>query len=152
MTTAFVMIEIADAMGKSGQRGSFLALLASLKADHNVTILPPTEELYEAGLRLYAKRPDKDWSLTDCVSFVVMDRFGIEDALTGDRHFKQAGFNALWEDRGSPCSGTREDSPYLAARGQSLSGLARTVPIWSREGSPCLVYTRPSWRVDDGRS
>ena len=95
MTTAFVMIEIADAMGKSGQRGSFLALLASLKADHNVTILPPTEELYEAGLRLYAKRPDKDWSLTDCVSFVVMDRFGIEDALTGDRHFKQAGFNAL---------------------------------------------------------
>ena len=94
-TTAFVMIEIADAMGNSGQRGSFLALLENLEADHNVTILPPTKELYEAGLSLYAKGPDKNWSLTDCVSFVVMDRFGLKDALTADRHFQQAGFKAL---------------------------------------------------------
>ena len=95
VTTAFVMIEIADAMGNSGQRGSFLALLESLQADRNVAILPPTEELYEAGLSLYAKRPDKDWSLTDCMSFVVMREHGLTEALTGDRHFQQAGFNAL---------------------------------------------------------
>jgi hypothetical protein len=47
------------------------------------------------GVQLYAQRPDKEWSLTDCISFVVMTQEGIFDALTGDRHFEQAGFVAL---------------------------------------------------------
>lgn len=42
-----------------------------------------------------ATRPDKDWSLTDCTSFVVMQDAGINEALTGDRHFEQAGFKTL---------------------------------------------------------
>jgi predicted nucleic acid-binding protein len=46
-------------------------------------------------LQLYRSRHDKEWSLTDCVSFVVMQDEGISDALTGDKHFEQAGFNAL---------------------------------------------------------
>ena len=49
----------------------------------------------DAGLALYANRTDKDWSLTDCISFVVMNERGITDALTGDHHFEQAGFAAL---------------------------------------------------------
>jgi predicted nucleic acid-binding protein len=44
---------------------------------------------------LYAERPDKGWSLTDCISFVVMRQQGITQALTGDHHFEQAGFTAL---------------------------------------------------------
>jgi hypothetical protein len=51
--------------------------------------------LFEAGLRLYSDRPDKDWSLTDCTSFVVMKRLRITEALTADRHFEQAGFKVL---------------------------------------------------------
>ena len=47
------------------------------------------------GVALYAERPDKDWSLTDCISFVVMRTMDITEALTGDRHFEQAGFTAL---------------------------------------------------------
>jgi predicted nucleic acid-binding protein len=42
-----------------------------------------------------ASRPDKDWSLTDCTSFVVMENENIKEALTADRHFEQAGFTAL---------------------------------------------------------
>jgi predicted nucleic acid-binding protein len=42
-----------------------------------------------------ASRPDKDWSLTDCISFVVMENQDITEALTADRHFVQAGFTAL---------------------------------------------------------
>jgi predicted nucleic acid-binding protein len=49
----------------------------------------------DAGLDLYRGRPDKAWSLTDCISFVVMERDGIREALTGDHHFEQAGFVAL---------------------------------------------------------
>jgi len=46
-------------------------------------------------VELYAERPDKGWSLTDCISFVVMRQQGITQALTGDHHFEQAGFTAL---------------------------------------------------------
>jgi hypothetical protein len=51
--------------------------------------------LFEAGTDLYSRRSDKEWSLTDCISFVVMQEQGIGEALTGDRHFEQAGFRAL---------------------------------------------------------
>lgn len=47
------------------------------------------------GIELYSQRPDKNWSLTDCISFQVMKSFGITEALTGDHHFEQAGFVAL---------------------------------------------------------
>lgn len=47
------------------------------------------------GIRLYEQRRDKQWSLTDCISFVVMKREGLTEALTGDHHFEQAGFVAL---------------------------------------------------------
>ena len=57
--------------------------------------MPPTLELLEQGMDLYARRPDKEWSLTDCISFVVMSQNGLEEALTGDHHFEQAGFRIL---------------------------------------------------------
>jgi hypothetical protein len=47
---------------------------------------------------LYFQRRDKEWSLTDCISFTVMSDEGLTDALTGDHHFEQAGFTALLRD------------------------------------------------------
>ena len=44
---------------------------------------------------LFAKRPDKEWSLTDCISFIVMQEYGLTEALTADHHFEQAGFTIL---------------------------------------------------------
>jgi hypothetical protein len=95
LTTAWVLTEVANAMAGPGLRQVFLRLLGTLKADPSCTIVPPTEVLFNEGLRLYGDRPDKDWSLTDCISFVVMRQHGITRALTGDRHFEQAGFQAL---------------------------------------------------------
>lgn len=51
--------------------------------------------MYETGLDLYMSRTDKGWSLTDCISFVVMEQWKIADALTADHHFQQAGYRAL---------------------------------------------------------
>jgi hypothetical protein len=72
-----------------------LELLQVLRAAPRVVLVPATEELFQAGIGLYGSRSDKDWSLTDCISFVLMQRRGIQMALTGDRHFEQAGFTAL---------------------------------------------------------
>jgi hypothetical protein len=65
------------------------------RVNRNVTIIPADRAMLDRGLRLYSQRPDKDWSLTDCVSFVAMQDARVTDALTGDHHFEQAGFRAL---------------------------------------------------------
>jgi predicted nucleic acid-binding protein len=49
-------------------------------------------EWFDRGLDLFGRRPDKDWSLTDCISFAIMSERGLTHALTADRHFAQAGF------------------------------------------------------------
>jgi uncharacterized protein len=95
LTTAWVLTEVADAMAGQALRQVFLRLMETLTGDPDCTIVPPSEELFADGLKLYGGRPDKDWSLTDCISFVVMQQHGITRALTGDRHFEQAGFQAL---------------------------------------------------------
>ena len=95
VTTAWVLTEMADALAAPEQRLHCLALIRQLRADPALTIVPPSETLFQFGLDLYAARRDKAWSLTDCISFVVMEQQGIDEALTGDRHFEQAGFAAL---------------------------------------------------------
>ena len=95
ITTAWVMTEVGDALAGPRQRPLFLGLLDGLESDPTVLIVPPTQDLFNRGVDLFARRPDKRWSLTDCISFVVMREHGLTEALTGDRHFEQAGFRAL---------------------------------------------------------
>src|SRR5688500_16685843 len=72
------------------------AIPPRLNRNARVRVIAASSALLQRGLELYATRPDKDWSLTDCISFVVMRDEGISDAATGDHHFAQAGFNALF--------------------------------------------------------
>jgi hypothetical protein len=95
VTTAWILTELADGLCAQATRNSFLTIEERLRKDPHVALIPATEELFHRGLILYRSRPDKDWSLTDCISFVVMAERGITDALTGDRHFEQAGFKAI---------------------------------------------------------
>lgn len=93
--TDFVLIEVGNAFSRGRTRQQFLDLVALLRRDPNSTVVPASGELVERGLDLFAARPDKDWSLTDCISFVVMAEQGITEALTRDHHFEQAGFTIL---------------------------------------------------------
>jgi predicted nucleic acid-binding protein len=67
----------------------------SCQADPQLRYIWADEELSGRGFDLYAARLDKQWSLTDCVSFEVMRDMRLTDALASDHHFEQAGFRAL---------------------------------------------------------
>jgi predicted nucleic acid-binding protein len=95
VTTEFVLIEVANFFSHSTTRSGYVRFVAGLRGDPHTEILPASAQLFDQGLKLFAARPDKDWSLTDCVSFVVMRERGLTDALTADRHFEQAGFRPL---------------------------------------------------------
>ena len=95
VTTRAVMLEIGNALAKRRYRRAAVELLGALAADPDVEILPLSEDLYERAFMLYQGRPDKEWGLTDCVSFLVMRDRGISEALTADQHFQPAGFQAL---------------------------------------------------------
>jgi uncharacterized protein len=80
--------------------GSELRLLSartvrSLLADPSVRVIPQSRHSFLAGLALHEGRPDKAYSLTDCISMATMRQEGITEALTHDAHFTQEGFQIL---------------------------------------------------------
>jgi predicted nucleic acid-binding protein len=60
-----------------------------------VEIVHIDQSLDTASWRLWESRPDKEWSLVDCASFLVMQQKGLTEALTTDHHFEQSGFVRL---------------------------------------------------------
>jgi predicted nucleic acid-binding protein len=95
VTTEFVLLEVANFCTTSAQRAVFLRLVARLRSAPAVEIVPANAGDFQRGLDLFAERLDKQWSLTDCISFVLMQERGLSEALTADEHFEQAGFVAL---------------------------------------------------------
>ena len=95
VTTEFILVEVATFFLRPADRVTFAKLDAALRANPNVTVLPSSADLYARGLELFAARPDKEWSLTDCISFEVMAELELTDAVTADQHFEQAGLRVL---------------------------------------------------------
>jgi predicted nucleic acid-binding protein len=95
VTTTWIVAELADGLARTPNRSTVRRLMSSFGAVASNEIAATTDDLFERGLELYHSRTDKHWSLTDCISFVVMAERGIRDALTGDHHYEQAGFTAL---------------------------------------------------------
>ncbi len=75
-----------------------IAAVKGVARNRRVHIIPQTRESFQAGFDLYASRPDKGDSLTDCISMQTMRREGLTDVLTNDKHFEQEGFRALFRD------------------------------------------------------
>jgi hypothetical protein len=90
-----VLVELGNYLGKTSDRTAFVPFVKQMQADDRFRIVPASDDLFTKGAELYDQRPDKQWSLTDCISFVVMNREGIQQAMTADHHFEQAGFHAL---------------------------------------------------------
>ncbi len=95
VTTEWVLTEFGDAYCHPQDRADFVTLYRSLINHPRFKIIPSDRQLFQRGVELFEQRPDKEWSLTDCISFLVMRSEGVTEALTGDKHFAQAGFVAL---------------------------------------------------------
>jgi uncharacterized protein len=79
-------------------RRAVAASVEGILANTAIRVIPQTHSSFLAGLELYVQRPDKRYSLTDCISMATMRRENLTEALTNDRHFEQEGFRALFRD------------------------------------------------------
>lgn len=95
VTTDFVLLEVADALVLPKIRSQTIRFINRLKNLVGLQIIPLSQSLLDEGWQLYSQRLDKDWGLTDCISFVIMKQEEITSAFTSDRHFEQAGFTRL---------------------------------------------------------
>ncbi len=95
LTTDFVLVEFVDALCTKQLRRRAFDGVAELRADPLVRVVPASTAVLNDGLAFFGRHADKEWSLTDCISFVVMRREGVHEALSSDHNFEQAGFRAL---------------------------------------------------------
>lgn len=95
ITTETILLEIGNALSKRNLRQRCSSFIKGFYATENVKVVPLTTSLIKKGLELFERRSDKEWGLVDCISFVVMGKYGIKEALAADDHCIQAGFKAL---------------------------------------------------------
>ncbi|HEY3915285.1 MAG TPA: hypothetical protein VGN61_12425 [Verrucomicrobiae bacterium] len=88
-------MEVADALAESESRSRVADFISHLRQSSACEIVPASRELFDSALRIYNQHADKQWALTDCVSFAIMKARNVTEGLTGDKYFEQAGFIAL---------------------------------------------------------
>lgn len=98
LTTDAVLLEWLNAMSDVSTRRIAAQSYLRIRADMRIEVVPLHAELMGSAIDLYLGRPDKNWSITDCLSFLVMERRGLTEALTTDHDFEQAGLKALMLD------------------------------------------------------
>jgi predicted nucleic acid-binding protein len=102
VTTEAILLEWLNAMSDVSTRRVAAESYLRVRADARIEVVPIQAELLGSAIQLYRGRPDKSWSLTDCLSFVVMERRGLIEALTTDHDFEQAGLKAVMLSLPSP--------------------------------------------------
>lgn len=95
LTTEMVLDELLGALSKVPLRSFAIRGVEAIRSNPNVEIVPQTSLQFLSAFDHYRSAVDKEWSLTDCASFVLMRERGITEALAHDHHFVQAGFVAL---------------------------------------------------------
>ena len=100
ITSEMVLTELLNSFASKGENFRKIAAktVEELQHSSNCDIIPQTSILFREAFRRYKNRPDKFWSLTDCASFLIMEDQKINEALTYDEHFSQAGYKALLRD------------------------------------------------------
>jgi predicted nucleic acid-binding protein len=97
ITTNYILLELVALLTNPLRipRPTTVAFLEGLKTSPTVEVVHVNASLDEEAWQLLRARPDKEWSLVDWASFVLMRQRGLQEALTTDHHFEQAGFSRL---------------------------------------------------------
>jgi predicted nucleic acid-binding protein len=97
ITTEDVLVELLNFFSEYGEKARRGAVLQTegILSGSNIEVAPQSHEAFIEGLTLYKARPDKGYSLTDCISMHTMRERNITDILTHDDHFRQEGFKVL---------------------------------------------------------
>lgn len=95
VTTSFILDEVATFFNSRNHHSKAVEIGKNLLASPSVNFVHIQKSLFEEGWNYFVKHTDKAYSLTDCISFVVMQQLKIQVALSFDKHFDQAGFTKL---------------------------------------------------------
>ena len=97
VTTDEILSEVLTFLSRYGPalREHGARMVRGILADGGIEVLPQSRESFLRGLTLYQRRPDKQYSLVDCISMAAMRELGLRDVLTTDHHFAQEGFTPL---------------------------------------------------------
>jgi predicted nucleic acid-binding protein len=97
VTTEEVLTEFLNYYAEAGDRRRKIvgAMCEQVLSHANIAVIPQSHESFSQGLELYRRREDKGYSLTDCISMMLMREREIREVLTHDRHFEQEGFTIL---------------------------------------------------------
>lgn len=95
MTSEYVLLELGNGLSRLGVRRLAVDFFNQVYQDNRFEIVPATTVLFTEALALFKARPDKEWGLIDCTSFILMRTYQVDTALSADHHFQQAGFCTL---------------------------------------------------------
>jgi hypothetical protein len=95
LVTEYILWETVNSLSSPVDRAKAHSLTKFVLGAGQWEVVWGSRDLFDRGIELHADRLDKTWSLTDCISFLVMDERAVSQALTHDHHFEQAGFEAL---------------------------------------------------------
>ena len=95
VTTSYVIGEVATFFNSRGRHAKAVEIGQRLLSSPSVHVVHVDQSLFFRAWRYFREHSDKTYSLTDCVSFVLMKSLELSSALAFDRHFEQAGFQRL---------------------------------------------------------
>jgi predicted nucleic acid-binding protein len=98
LTTDAVLTEVANTFSRIALRPMARQVIEAFQASARMRaaqLVHVDAELWQRSWQFFLDRPDKDWSLTDCLSFLVMRDRELRRAFTSDHHFEQAGYEKL---------------------------------------------------------
>jgi len=95
ITSTAVLNEVANSLCMPKFRKTVVEFHKNIQNSSRINVIFVNKNLWTSGWRLFENRPDKSWSLTDCISMEIMQKYGLIDVLTNDKHFTQAGFKAI---------------------------------------------------------
>jgi len=91
----YIIVEIANCLSRISFRETAIKVIDFILNSEDIELIRVDEEIFEKAWGLYSRMIDKEWGFTDCTSFVIMRKRGIQEAFSTDHHFEQAGFKIL---------------------------------------------------------